>query len=535
MPPNVKKDPKPRNDSDLELENKKFQRQLQKILNSPEFQATKSQREFFQFVVSEALAGRSHEIKGYTVATRVFGRKADFDPNLDPIVSIQANKLRRALERYYLVAGQIDPVRIEIPKGSYVPKFIEKAVVESEAALSDAASEIDIEDSWPSILILPFKNLTGNPAKDFLGIGFATELAIEVARFQEINVLYPFEGQIEAASAGKSRFVLDGNIYEDSTKIKISVHLTDMKTGKQIWGDSHLSDIDAKKFLAFQEKVAQVIAAKIAGELGVIPKVMFIESKNKPPSELKTYEAILRFYEYDQTLSSESFKRAMLALKQAASIEPDCGHVWSLLARLYANIYTLDLPGFENPLEKAVEYAEKGVRINPTNQRAVAILALVRFYSNELTSALEEANRALRLNPNSLFVLDGLAYIMILAGGWERGTALARESMRINPCYRPVVHYALWVDCLRQKNYERAYLETMGFRRPAVFWYPLAKAATLGLLGRYEEGEKFVKKLLELKPDFPSKGRVLIGHFIKFEEIVDRVLEGLNKVGLRVE
>ena len=75
----------------------------------------------------------------------------------------------------------------------------------------------------------------------------------------------------------------------------------------------------------------------------------------------------------------------------------------------------------------------------------------------------------------------------------------------------------------------------MGLKRPAVFWYPLAKAATLGLLGRYEEGEKFVKKLLELKPDFPSKGRILIGHYIKFEKIATRVREGLNKVGLSIE
>jgi tetratricopeptide (TPR) repeat protein len=262
---------------------------------------------------------------------------------------------------------------------------------------------------------------------------------------------------------------------------------------------------------------------------------MSIKSRNKPPTELKTYEAILRFYEYDQNLTLESFMRAMKALKQAANIEPDCGQVWSMLARLYAHIYSLDFPGFENPLEKAIEYAVKGVRINPNNQRTVAILALVRFYSGELSSALEEVNRALELNPNSLFVLDSLAYTMILSGEWERGTALARKAIRLNPYYRPVVHYALWVNCLRQENYDRAYLETMGFKRPAVFWYLLAKAATLGLLGRYEEGEKFVKKLLELKPDFSNKGRVLIGHYIKFEEIVERVLETLNKVGLSIE
>jgi len=535
MPPKAKKDPRLCNDSDSALDIEQIRRQLQRILDSPEFKATKSQRDFLQFVVSETLAGRDYEIKGYTVATRVFGRKADFDPNVDPIVSIQANRLRRALERYYLVAGQIDPVRIDIPKGTYVPVFIETAVVEPDPAPGDAIAEIDFEDSWPSILILPFKNLTGNLEKDFLGIGLATELAIEIARFQEIKVVFPLEGQIEAAFAGKPRFVLDGNIFEDSTGIKITVQVTDTKTAKQIWGDTHLCNSDAQKFLAFQEHVARVIAAITAGESGVIPKVMTSESKDKLPTELKTYEAILRFYEYDQTLGPESFVRALEALRLAARIEPDCGQIWSLLARLYANVYTLDFPGFENPLEKAVDYAEKGARINPNNQRTLATLALVRLFSDELAAALEEADRALELNPNSLFVLDGLAYIMILSGAWERGTALARKAIRINPCYRPVVHYALWVDCLRQKNYDRAYLETMGFRRPAVFWYPLAKAATLGLLGRCEDGQKFVKKLLELKPDFPRKGRILISRYIKFEEIVEPVLDGLSNVGLRLE
>jgi adenylate cyclase len=102
-----------------------IQKQLNRILTSPEFKATDVQKSFLTFVVETVLAGRSHEIKGYTVATQVFGRGEDFNQATDPIVSIQANKLRRALERYYLVAGQNDPIRIEIPKGSYVPLFRE--------------------------------------------------------------------------------------------------------------------------------------------------------------------------------------------------------------------------------------------------------------------------------------------------------------------------------------------------------------------------------------------------------------------------
>ncbi len=124
---------------------------------------------------------------------------------------------------------------------------------------------------------------------------------------------------------------------------------------------------------------------------------------------------------------------------------------------------------------------------------------------------------------------------MTLSGDWERGPALIRKTMKLNPYYRPVVHHALWVDCLHRGNYEGAYLETMSFKRPELFWYPLSKAATLGLLGRCDEGTNFVKTLLELKPGFKKKGRMLIERYVKHEEIVKRVLDGLNKAGLSVD
>ena len=100
-----------------------IRRQMDRILGSPAFRATPAQRAFLQFVVEKVLGGEVDEIKGYTVATQVFGRREDFDQATDPIVSIQANKLRRAMEHYYLTRGVHDPVRIDIPKGTYVPAF----------------------------------------------------------------------------------------------------------------------------------------------------------------------------------------------------------------------------------------------------------------------------------------------------------------------------------------------------------------------------------------------------------------------------
>ena len=97
--------------------------QLQCIVRCREFDASERNRRFLQYVVEETLSGRTERIKAYSVATSVFGRDASFDPQTDPIIRIEASRLRRSLERYYLTAGKHDPVRIEIPKGSYVPTF----------------------------------------------------------------------------------------------------------------------------------------------------------------------------------------------------------------------------------------------------------------------------------------------------------------------------------------------------------------------------------------------------------------------------
>src|SRR4030042_1996379 len=100
-----------------------IRQQLVKILVSPEFRSSPMLRDFLRFVVEKTLSGCAQEIKGYTVATEVFGRKADFDADKDTSVRIQGGRLRRALERYYLTIGGQDPIRIDIPKGAYVPTF----------------------------------------------------------------------------------------------------------------------------------------------------------------------------------------------------------------------------------------------------------------------------------------------------------------------------------------------------------------------------------------------------------------------------
>jgi adenylate cyclase len=97
--------------------------QLERIIASSAFDASRRNRAFLRFIVEESLAGRADGIKAYTIVTSVLGRDDSFDPQSDPIVRIEANRLRGSLERYYLMAGQDDPIRIDIPKWRYVPSL----------------------------------------------------------------------------------------------------------------------------------------------------------------------------------------------------------------------------------------------------------------------------------------------------------------------------------------------------------------------------------------------------------------------------
>jgi hypothetical protein len=162
-------------------------------------------------------------------------------------------------------------------------------------------------------------------------------------------------------------------------------------------------------------------------------------------------------------------------------------------------------------------------------------MSYVLLLKNDLSHGLAEAERAISLNPDSLIMMGELGWLLTLLGDWKRGPALIRKAIKSNPYYHVIVHYPLWVDWIRRGDYENAYAETLHFRSPPLFWDPLMKAATLGLLGRIQAGEKAVDDLLKLKPNFSTRGRVLIEHYIKFEDIVTRLTEGLNQVGLGIE
>lgn len=523
-------------DGNTVSDTKIIKEQLHRILSSPDFKATPRQRKFLRFVVDMFLQGRNDEIKGYMIATDVFGRKANFDIQADPIVSIEAKRLRRALEHFYLTGGKQDPVRIDIPKGSYKPTFHSQAALGSDYPLTEIKNDTDgITGGWPSVFIMPFQNFSEDTDTNFVAEGFTTELAIELARYQDLQVLMtPSDQGSRSIREPAARFLIKGSVQQGQHELKVAVQLFDQNSHKQIWGDIYHYHLKTGDLIVFQEEAAQIIAATIAEQEGFIAKTLSLESRNKPPSELETYEAIHKFYKFETTYSPESFYDALEALEHAAIKEPECYQVWMYLGGLYTENYGLDIFDAETPIEKGVEFAEKAVQLNPSSQRARLWLAEARLLDNQLAEGMVEAQKALALNPRSLIFLDMIGYALALLGDWEQGCALIQKASTLNPFTRAYSYYILCWNWLRQKEYEKAYLETLNFRLPSLFWDSALRAITLGHLGRLNEGKRNVEKILLLKPDFPVRGRALIRHFIKSEELVATLIEGLKKAGLNL-
>jgi adenylate cyclase len=512
--------------------------QLRKILASPDFQNSPMLRDFLRFIVEKTLAGQSQEIKGYTVATQVLGRKADFDAGKDPIVRILAGRLRRALERYYSTQGRQDPVRIDIPKGAYVPIFQE--VLEDKRP--DLANPVLALPSGPAVAVMPLLNLTGDQKQEFFADGLAEELTSELARYQDLRVI-AFQSTLrwkgrehDVREVGRDlgvRFLVEGSVRKAARTVKIAIYVIDALSGQQLWGEQYCRELKADSLIALQEEIARQVVARVGSLFGIITQTLSRESRKKPPDSLETYEAFLRFYHHVTIMSPQTFSETLSVLEQAVTREPESGIAWSLLAFLYGQSYSLQLLPMESPLEQALAAAHKGAALEPENQLVRTALAHVHFFRKARELFLSEAETALALNPNAPAAIGFLGWLLALYGEWEQGLAILDKGIKLNPHYPGWFHMAPYFFLYHQERYKEAYQEALAFQMPQLFWDPLLRAAALGRLGKENEGAQALAELLHLRPDFPTAGPFLISCYAKFPHLIEGLLDGLHQAGLK--
>jgi len=230
------------------------QLQLGRILASRFFSHSGRLHRFLSFAAKHALARSGERLKEYLVGVEVYDRGPDYDPRIDPIVRVEARRLRAKLKAYYASIGRNDPLLIELPKGTYTPRF--------RARTNYSRKPRSLVEK---IAVLPFVTVGGLVEQYFLSQGLTDEVIHQLMRVPNLSVVAwpsgmlmpPFDGQLWS----RSRLELRGSIRLDQGNSKIGVQLIDRRSGAYMWSETYeapLGDI-----LSVHEGIAQAIVAKV--------------------------------------------------------------------------------------------------------------------------------------------------------------------------------------------------------------------------------------------------------------------------------
>ncbi|RDI59761.1 tetratricopeptide repeat protein [Microvirga subterranea] len=536
--------------------------QLEILLASPDLDASARARRFLRYVVEETLAGRAERIKAYAIGTEVFERNADFDAQGDPVVRIEAGRLRRALERYYLSGGTLDPVVITIPKGGYVPHFawrvppVEEAhpVPAAPAAVSpgppidpplrrrtpwlvavpvaiaflallggmllwgpwrDGASRTPqaaaaFPPGGPTLVVMPFEAL-GEPSAKIYADGVTEEVLSQFARFKEISVLGRETSRSIPPGADAARirrdlgvrYMLEGSVRAAAQRLRITGRLLDAQTGVVLWSQTNDEDLQVRDLFTIQDDVARKVVTAVAQPYGIIQRADGTRTGSRPPDDLEAYACTLRFYDYRAALSEENHAANRACLERAVALHPDYATAWAMLSVLYLDEDRFGFnprAGSSTPIQRSLDAARRAIRLDPENVRALQALMMALFFDQKPTEALEVGERAVELNPNDTELLGAFGTCLSQAGAWQRGSELIEQALARNPGHSGYYSGVLAVYAYMQHDYARA--ETL-IRQAALEKFPLyhfVAAVIYAQLGKASEAAEARDQFLRMRP-----------------------------------
>ncbi|MEZ5276099.1 MAG: hypothetical protein R3F07_06960 [Opitutaceae bacterium] len=521
-------------------------RALDLLLDSPDFARSERSRRFLDFVVRARLEGREFEISQNTLATEVFDRQGSFDPSTDPIVRMQAGRVRRSLEHYYLTHRDQHLVKIVLPKGTYVPEFLsndETREIEPESGSRNMTfGNILSDHQAPVIVVCPFANLTGDPELDYLARGLSMHIAIGADQRRDVRVLVSSTDPISATTTTSGPLpenlsvglCLRGALLRNGTVLSLDVQLIECETGYQIWARQFVHSQPEVEIAAFLEHAARQVALMMFNEGGILYRHQIRQLPSEHNTDPDSYEAILRYFDWQLAPDPEAFGRVIHGLQVAVRKDPRSGIARSFLARCYADLWALGFDGIPVRIEEALDLALEGLSRNPQDCRTEAIAGYVCLVMDDMKSARRHAEAALVNAGGSLLFLDAISYLLTLCGDWERGSAKLRQAIQGNPFHSRFVHGALWAEALRRDDFALALSEAMATTTSSSFWCPLMQCVALAHLGRIDDAVRFRERILEFRPGFSGNADWLIRRYIKDDALVAQIKEGLAIAGLTV-
>ncbi len=489
----------PRNALSLEL----IEAQVARLLASSQFSGAGRLSAFLEFVVRKTVVGQSSQIKEYTIGTEVFGRPESFDPRLDTIVRVQASNLRRRLVDYYANGGASDPVVIELPRGSYVPSIhardlpheVEEAyslpilpasvsarsgtrpvwtgigvasVILIGAALywTFARPRSDEFTLQAGVAVLPFANLSKDPADEYFSDGLTEEIIGALSRIDGLRV----PGHA-SSSAFKSRqqeireigqklgvgSVLEGGTRIAGDRVRVNARLVQVKDGYLLWSQNYERPL--RDLFAVQEDISRSIVNALRIQLSGPAARSLVRPQ---PRNLEAYSLYLkgRFQSHAGAGEWVHDRTPAEYFELAIQKDPSSGLAYAALADWYAAGQARELPN-EQLLAKAKELAEKALQLDHSLPDAHNALGNVNMWTWNWRAAEDQFRRAIDLNPGYSIAHRNYSRMLTCEGRFEEALREAERARELDPMPSAVtlqvgqVHYYA-------RRYDRAMEE---FRR----------------------------------------------------------------------
>lgn len=517
--------------------------QLHRILECDHFDASERNKRFLAFAVEESLQGRADRIKAYSIATSVFGRNDSFDPQQDAIVRIEAGRLRRSLEHYYLTSGKDDPIRIEIPIGSYVPSFLRTEDMKAEATglRSDPVAELVRR---PLIQVTGFEGEASSDADTLLARSISRHVIVSLARFTDLTVigddpLLRAEASSKPSDFGSQEvdFILKGTAAVAEGQLHVDAMLIDARTGRFVWTDYIERDLMIATLPRLRAAVADQIVRAIAQPTGVIFSYTARLGPAESPLRSAAFDNVLRFHNYWRTFDRDEFEPVRLALEQTIISDPKYAEAFACLSQMYTNSVRFGYMGFAttlNPLRRALGLAQRAIQLSPRSSQGYLALGTAYWFSGQVSSALEAYETSRSLNPNDMEITAELGLRYALRGNWDKGIALINQAYSGNPALPRNYRIGLSLWHFVEGRYEEALSEAWKIDMPGVIYTHALVAICAAKLGRTAEADSALRSLQSLVPDYGQKAALDLQDRNLHPELIEKIVVGLQEAGLPV-
>jgi serine/threonine-protein kinase len=427
-------------------------RQVERIASSPAFAGSPRMVRFLQFAVHESLRGNAAELKEIVIGSAVFDRDSAYDPRLDPIVRVEARRLRSKLEAYYEEHGRDDEIVIEFPRGSYVP-----AIRQRSARVSAVEQPAH---SPAAIAVLPFRNLHPEQDGDYFSDGLTEELIHALTRVPRLRVLaWNSVSQLRNADAdldGIRRqlgvgYVIRGSVRKTGQRLRITAQLIDTATKHYLWTETYERQI--YDVFAIQEQIADAIASALKVQLwdDLTPV------RRARRECVDAWQICLKGRSHARDRSADGLRRSVICFEQAIAVCADSASAWAGLADSYTLLADYEVARAADVLPKAKAAAEKALALNPLSEEAHASLGLILCsYEWRWDESDRLFRRAIDLNPGYAnarhwYAVDHLAML----GRFEEAREQIEAAAELDPLSNIIIEGRAYLHTL-QRDYDGA-------------------------------------------------------------------------------